>query len=337
MNPGKDPGREHGRARRHAARAMLAGVVAVAAAFSGGVAAQAYPNKPVSVVLPYGTGGTIDIQGRLLTNGLTQKLGQPFIARNMPGATGAIATEFVARSAPDGYTLLFASSAQTTSVPMTEKVNYKLEDLVPVSATGRGTMVLAINASVPAQNLREFIDYAKRNPGKLNYGSSGTGSVAHLVAALFAARAGLDMVHIPYKGGGASVTDLMGGQIPMLFGNAGEVLSNAKNERIRIIGVSTQQRMKQLPNVPSVAEVLPGFEMTAWQGTLAPARTPKAIIDVLANAIQALSKDPTFIERMEQAGADTTTTTPEQMAAIIRSEQAIYAEAVKAAGLAKPH
>ncbi len=298
--------------------------------------AQTFPSKPITIVLPYAPGGTIDIQGRLLGNGLTQKLGQPVIVRNMPGATGAIATEFVARAAADGYTLLFASSAQTTSVPMTEKVNYKLEDLAPVSASGRGTMVLAINSQVPAKTLKEFIDYAKANPGKLNYGSPGSGSVGHLVAALFVARAGIDIMHVPYKGGGPAMTDLLGGQIPMLFGNSGEVMSNAKNDRIRIIAVSTAQRMKQLPNTPAVSELLPGFEMTAWQGTLAPARTPRPVIDVIANAIMALSKEANTIERLNEIGVESTTTTPEQMGAIIRGEQGVYAEAVKAAGLMRP-
>jgi tripartite-type tricarboxylate transporter receptor subunit TctC len=314
----------------------LATIAAVLGAASSAALAQTYPTKPVTVVLPYPPGGTIDIQGRLLASGLTAKLGQPFVARNMPGATGAIATEFVARAAPDGYTLLFASSAQTTSVPMTEKVNYKLGDLAPVSASGRGTMVLAINSQVPARTLKEFIDYAKANPGKLDYGSPGTGSVGHLVAALFVARAGINIVHVPYKGGGPAMADLLGGQIPMLFGNSGEVMSNAKNERIRLIGVSTAQRMKQLPNVPAVAELLPGFEMTAWQGTLAPARTPRVIIDILSSAIQALSKDSVVIERLDQVGVESTTTTPEQMAEIIKAEQAVYAEAVKAAGLTRP-
>ena len=278
-----------------AASTLLLGTLALQ------LGAQTFPSKPVTIVLPYAPGGTIDIQGRLLGNGLTQKLGQPVIVRNMPGATGAIATEFVARAPADGYTLLFASSAQTTSVPMTEKVNYKLEDLAPVSASGRGTMVLAINSQVPAKTLKEFIDYAKANPGKLNYGSPGSGSVGHLVAALFVARAGIDIMHVPYKGGGPAMTDLLGGQIPMLFGNSGEVMSNAKNDRIRIIAVSTAQRMKQLPNTPAVAELLPGFEMTAWQGTLAPARTPRAVIDEMESADA--GGEPSWCRRQHRCGA----------------------------------
>jgi len=294
-----------------------------------------YPNKPITLVLPYAPGGTIDMQARLLAHGLTTKLGQPIIVRNMPGATGAIATEFVSRSQPDGYTLLFASSAQTTSVPLTEKVNYKLEDLATVSASGRGTMILAINSNLPPKTLKEFIEYVKANPGKISYGSSGTGSVGHLVGALFAARAGLNIVHIPYKGGGAVMQDLLGGQIQMIFGNSGEVLAAAKSDRLRILAVSSQQRMKQLPNMPAVAEVIQGFEMTAWQGTLVPARTSRAVIDLLANAIMDLSKSPEVLERMEGWGVESTTVTPEQMQDIIRAEFPIYLEAVKAAGLSK--
>ena len=275
------------------------------------------------------------MQARLLAHGLTTKLGQPIIVRNMPGATGAIATEFVSRSQPDGYTLLFASSAQTTSVPLTEKVNYKLEDLATVSASGRGTMILAINSNLPPKTLKEFIEYVKANPGKVSYGSSGTGSVGHLVGALFAARAGLNIVHIPYKGGGAVMQDLLGGQIQMIFGNSGEVLAAAKSDRLRILAVSSQQRMKQLPNMPAVAEVIQGFEMTAWQGTLVPARTSRAVIDLLANSIMELSKSSEVLERMEGWGVESTTVTPEQMQDIIRAEFPIYLEAVKAAGLGK--
>ncbi len=295
-----------------------------------------FPDRSVTLVLPYAPGGTVDIQARLLAQGLTGKLGHAVIVRNMPGATGAIATDFVARAPGDGYTLLFASSAQITSVPMTQKVNYKLQDLTPVSASGRGTMVLAINAKLPAKNLKEFIEYARANPGKISYGSSGTGSVGHLVGALFGARAGLDMVHIPYKGGGAVMADLLAGHLQMIFGNSGEVMAQAKNENIRVLAVSSTARMKQLPNTPAIAEILPGFEMTAWQGTLAPAATPRSIIDILAKAIMELSKEPGVIDKLEQSGVLSTTTTPEQMAVIIKEEQSGYAEAVKAAGLSKP-
>ena len=316
----------------------LAAVFALAllGSVSPAAAQKVFPDRSVTLVLPYAPGGTVDIQARLLAQGLTGKLGHAVIVRNMPGATGAIATDFVARAPGDGYTLLFASSAQITSVPMTQKVNYKLQDLTPVSASGRGTMVLAINAKLPAKHLKEFIEYARANPGKISYGSSGTGSVGHLVGALFGARAGLDMVHIPYKGGGAVMADLLAGHLQMIFGNSGEVMAQAKNENIRVLAVSSTARMKQLPNTPAIAEILPGFEMTAWQGTLAPAATPRYIIDILAKAIMDLSREPGVIDKLEQSGVLSTTTSPEQMAAIIKEEQSAYAEAVKAAGLSKP-
>jgi tripartite-type tricarboxylate transporter receptor subunit TctC len=297
--------------------------------------AAAWPAKPVTVVIPYAPGGTTDIQARLVAAGLSSRLGQSFVPRNMPGATGAIATEFVTRANADGYTLLFASSAQTTSVPMTDKVGYRVEDLAPVSVFGRGAMVLAIHAQVPARGLREFIDYARSTKGRLNYASPGEGSVGHLVAALFLARAGIEMVHVPYKGGGPAMADLIGGQVPMLFGNSGEVMTQAKNERIRILAVSTAQRLRSAPNIPTVAEVLPGFEMTAWQGMMAPVRTPRAIVDALSTAIQAIAREPAIVERLEQLGIEPMGTTPEQMATIIRAENPVYAEAIRAAGLAR--
>ncbi len=325
---------------RRSGSAMARDLCMIACAIAPFAPAQAqgvsWPSKPIALILPYAPGGTIDIQGRLLASGLSTKLGQAVVARNMPGATGAIAMDFVARSAPDGYTLIFASSAQTTSLPLTEKVNYRLEDFAPVSASGRGSMILAINANVPAHTLREFIDYAPTIKGGVSYGSSGTSSVGHLAGALFLARAGINGQHVPYKGGGPAMTDLLGGQIPMLFGNSGEVMANSSNGRLRILAVSTAQRMRQLPDTPAVSEVLPGFEMTAWQGTLAPARTPREIVDTISRAIQALSRDPAVIERLTAVGVEPTTTTPEQMAELIRAEQSVYGDAVKAAGLGHP-
>jgi tripartite-type tricarboxylate transporter receptor subunit TctC len=302
-------------------------------AMLGADGAQAWPERPVVLVLPYPPGGTVDTQARIMAERLAAKLGQPFVIQNKPGATGAIATEFVARAAPDGYTLLFASSAQLTSVPMTEKVNYKPADLVPISASGNGPMILAINGRIPAHSLAEFIAYANTSPGRYAYASAGTGSVAHLVGALFLARAKLQMLHVPYRGGGPAVTDLMGGQIAMYFGNSADLLPHAANDAIRIIGVSTPQRMRQLPAVPAVSEILPGFEMTAWQGFLAPARTPGTIVDLLAREIQNIAQEAAIIDRLSSVGVDAISTSPAQFVDMIMKEQAIYAEAIKAAGL----
>ena len=298
-------------------------------------AAQAWPQRPVMLILPYPPGGTIDTQARIMGERLAARLGQTFVVLNKPGATGAIATEFVIRSEPDGYTLLFASSAQTTSVPMTEKVNYKLEDLVPISASGNGPMILAVNSAMPVKSLEEFIDHVKANPGKYAYASAGIGSVAHLVAALFVERAGLQALHVPYRGGGPAVSDLMGGQVSFYFGNAPELLPHKSNDRVRIIAVSTSKRMPQLPDVPAVAEVIPGFEMSAWQGFLAPVRTPQPIVSRLEQEISGIAKEPAVVEKLAKLGVEATSMSQAQFVEVIRKEQGIYAEAVKAAGLAR--
>jgi len=297
--------------------------------------AQPWPQRPIMLVLPYPPGGTIDTQARIMGERLAAKLGKPVIVQNKPGASGAVATEFVARAQPDGYTLLFASSAQTTSVPMTEKVNYKLEDLILISASGRGPMVLAISTEMPVKSLSEFIDHVRANPGRYTYASAGVGSVAHLVGALFVARAGLQAVHVPYRGGGPAVTDLLGGHVSFYFGNSADLLPHISDDRIRIIAVSTLKRMPQLPHVPTVSEVLPGFEMTAWQGFLGPAHTPQLIIDRLVNEISGIAREPDVVEKLAAVGVEAISTNQAQFAEIVQREQSVYAEAVKAAGLTR--
>ncbi len=318
--------------RRTIPLAMLA-VVALGATL-GQATAQDWPQRPIMLILPYPPGGTVDTQARIMGDRLAAKLGQSVVIQNKPGATGAIATEFVVHAQPDGYTLLFGSSAQTTSVPMTEHVNYTLDDLIPISASGNGPMILAINAGLPAKSLKEFIDLLKANPGKYTYASAGIGSVAHLVAALFLKRAGLQALHVPYRGGGPAVTDLIGGHVDFYFGNAPDLLPHATDEHIRILAVSTPKRMSQLPDVPAVSEVIPGFGMSAWQGFLAPAHTPQPIIDRLAKEIAGIAKEPGVIEKLAAVGVEATSMSQAEFAEVIQKEQSIYAEAVKAAGLA---
>ena len=297
------------------------------------VSAQDWPQRPVMLILPYPPGGTVDTQARVMGERLAARLGQPVVIQNKPGAAGVVATEFVVRSDPDGYTLLFASSAQTTSMPMMEQVNYKLDDLIPISASGNGPMILAVNAKMPVRSLKEFIDYVKASPGKYTYASAGTGSVAHLVGALFVARAGLQALHVSFRGGGPAVVALIGGQVDFYFGNSADLLPHAKDDHIRILGVSTPKRMPQLPDVPAVSEIIPGFEMTAWQGFLAPAKTPQPIISRLEREISSIAKEPSVIERLAAVGVEVTSTNQAQFTEIVRKEQGIYAEAVEAAGL----
>src|SRR3989441_8854300 len=222
--------------------------------------AQTWPQRPVKVIVPYTAGGITDTQARIISERLSVALGQQFIVENRVGAGGAIAAEFVAKAPADGYTLFFAASSQIMIVPLIQKLNYDpLKDFAPISILGTNPFVLAIHISVPANTLREFIDYAKAHPGELNYSSGGRGASTHVTAALFASRAGLKMTHIPYKGGAQSVMDLVGGQVQMVFGNASDMIQHSKSGKIRLLAVSSEKRAPQFPDLPAIAELYPGF------------------------------------------------------------------------------
>jgi tripartite-type tricarboxylate transporter receptor subunit TctC len=309
--------------------AVTAGVVMMLT----GAWAQDWPQRPVTLVVPLPPGGTIDTQARILGERLWAKLGQPFVIQNRAGAAGAVGTASVAHSKADGYTLLFASSAQISSVPKLESVNYSPNDLIPISLFSTFPMILATNSGIPANLLKLFVEYVKSRPGKFTYASGGVGTIAHLVGALFVARTGLDMLHVPYQGGGPAMAGLMGGHIDMYFGNASELIGYAQNKQFRLIGVSAAQRMRQLPDVPAVSELLPGFELTPWNGLLAPAGTPQTVIDVLAKAVSEVAKEPAIIERLNTLGIDARGSSSAEFVEIIEKEQHVYDEAIEAAGL----
>ncbi len=295
--------------------------------------AEAWPARPVAVVVPYPPGGIADPEARIICDALLAELGQPFVVQNKGGAAGAIATEYVAHAQPDGYTLLFATSAQTTILPLTQQVPYTLSDLAPIGAVAEGPMVLGIASGLPAENLKDFIALIAANPGKYSYGSGGIGSVGHLVSAAFVNKTNLDMVHVPYHGGGPAILDLIAGRMAMYFGNAGELMPHRNDEHIRLIAVSSERRMSQMPDVPAIAELLPGFHMAAWRGLMAPAGTPQPIIDRVNTVIRRVSRDPAVIEKISNLGDEVLTTTPAQHGALIADEQNTYAAAIKDAGL----
>src|SRR2546428_816765 len=218
--------------------------------------AQTWPQRPVKVIVPFTAGGNTDTQARIISERLSVALGQQFIVENRVGAGGAIAAEFVAKAPADGYTLFFAASSQIMIVPLIQKLNYDpLKDFAPISILGTNPFVLAVHISVPAKTLQDFIDYAKAHPGELNYSSGGTGSATHLAAALFASRAGLKMSHVPYQRGSQSVTDLVGGQIQMVLGNASDMIQHSKSGKIRLLAVSGEKRAPQFPDLPTIPEV----------------------------------------------------------------------------------
>jgi len=298
-----------------------------------GVQAQSYPERPVHVIVPFVAGGNTDNQARIVSERLHESLGQPFVVENKVGAGGAIAAEYVAKAPRDGYTLFFAASPQF-SLPLVQKVNFDpYKDFAPISIVGTNPFVLGVHISVPATTLKEFVDYVKTRPGQLNFASAGAGTTTHLTAALFLARAGLKMTHVPYKGGAQAVADLVGGQVQMYFGNASELIQHSQSGKIRLLGVSSATRTPQLPDVPAIAESYPGFSTGTWNGYLAPIGTPQPVIERLAQAIAAAVRQPTTAERLRKIGVEPLGNTPAQFAELLRREAPVWRDAVKAAGI----
>lgn len=316
--------------RRH----VLAGLVLLAGLVPEASSAQTtdWPTRTVTVVVPFAAGGNTDIMARVASQKLAEVFKQSFVVENRVGAGGAIAAAYVAQAAPDGYTLFFAAAPQIAVLPNVQKVNYDPhKDFTPVSIFGTGPFILAISSAIPAKTIPEFVEYAKNR--KLNYGSGGTGSVSHLSGALFVARSGLDAVHIPFRGGAPAMTALLGGQVDMYFGNAADIIPFVESGKARIIGVAADKRMNQLPDVPTVSETYPDFSLSAWNGFLVPAKTPRPIVDKLAKEVIAAAKDPGVIEQLTKLGIEPNGTTPEESAAQIAREQAQFDIAIKAANM----
>lgn len=315
-------------------RNRIAFWIAIGAALQASLLqAQPWPQRPVRLVAPYSPGGNSDTQARILAERLTSSLGQQFLVENRVGATGAIAAEYVAKAPPDGYTLFFAATPQVSIVPLIQKVNYDpMRDFAPVSIFGTNAFVLGAHVSVPAKTLREFIEYSKAHPGELSYSSGGAGSIGHLTAALFTSRAGLKMTHIPYKGVQAA-TDLVGGQVQMYFGPAADLIAHSRSGKIRLLAVSGEKRVPQLPDVPAIAELYPGFRSETWNGLLAPAATPKAIVDRIAQEAAKVAHEAGVVERLTKIGIDAVGSTPAEFAAVIRSEAPLWRDAIDAAGI----
>ena len=317
-------------------RAACLGVGAAAlTALSGRAHATAdWPTRPVTVIVPYSPGGNTDMMARLAGQYLATKLGQSFVIENRPGGSGSVGAIGVARAQPNGYTLLFGASTQIINIPMLQKVAYDPnKDFEPVCIFGAGPYLLGVKASLPVSTLREFVAYVKANPAKLNYATAGLGGNVHLNTALFLARAGLDMVPIPYKSGAPAMSGLASGEVDMYFGNASELMQHTDNQHIKILAVSTLQRLPQLPNVPTVAETYPGFDTSSWNGFFAPAGTPQPIIDLLAKLTIEASKDPVIVERLNRLAILPRGTGPEEFKQVIEKSRVANREAMKAAGL----
>ena len=310
------------------------GATALSLGASQSAQAQKWPDRPVTLIVPFPAGGNTDTMARLLADKLQTKYGAPFVVENKPAGGGVVAAGQVARSAPDGHTLIFASAGQNIIIPMLQKVNYDPEkDLVPVSVFGTGAFILGAKQQAPFSTLQEMVAYAKANPGRLDVASAGTGSVGHLSAALLAKRAGVQFVAVPYRGGGPAIAALVAGETDLYFGNASELLQFADSGRIKLLAVSTPEKLPQIPNVPTVASVYPGFSTSAWNGILAPVGLPKNITDALVTGVQEAARDPAISARLISLGINPIGNTPAEVAEIIAKERLSYREAVDAAGL----
>ncbi len=298
------------------------------------VVAQQYPNKPIRIIIPYPPGGGTDIVVRAISPRLTERLGQSVVIDNRGGATGLIGTETVARSAPDGYTLLAHTIAGLAIVPnLNPSLPYDpVRDFAPITHATSSPYMLVVHPKVPASSVKELIAYAKARPGELNFATSGDGSATHLSGLLFNRMAGVKIVHIPYKGAGPAVADVLAGQVQMRFSAIPPVLPHVKSGRLRALAVTGARRFSLLPDIPAVAETLPGFEVDSWYGLLAPARTPVSIIQKLNTEIVAALRTPEVRALLEASGAEAVGSSPERFGELIRSELKRLAPIVRDAG-----
>ncbi len=306
---------------------------ATLSAAAGPARATAWPTRPVTVVVPYAPGGNTDMMARLSSQYLSSKLGQPFVIENRAGGGGAVGAIGVSRARPDGYTLLFGASTQLVNIPMLQKVVYSHRDFTPISIFGAGPYLLGIKSSLPVKTLPEFIAYVKARPGDLNYGTAGVGGNVHLNTALFLSRAGLDMTAIPYKSGAPAMAGLVAGEVEMYFGNASELMLHTETKSVRILAISTQLRIAQLPDVPTVAETFPGFDTSSWNGFLAPAGTPAPIVETIEKLVIAAAREPAIVQRLNQLAILPFGTTREEFEKAIEQSRIINRESMKAAAL----
>ena len=312
----------------------LAAAACGAYALGAAHAQTTYPSRAVRMVLAFPPGGPTDIVARVLAAKLSELLGQTVVVENRPGAGGNLAAEMVARAAPDGYTLFYNTSAIAIGPALYAKVNYDpVRDFAPVSSTATNAMVLMVHPSLPVKTVREFVDYARANPGKLNYGSSGTGTITHLATAALASSLGLEMTHVAYKGSAPALLDLASGSTQLMTDTVNSAAPFIRDGRMRALAVTMPQRLAVLPDVPTLAEtVLPGMEMSAWQGLLAPAGTPAAIVARLNAQVNRALQNPEVRAKLIAAGTEILGGTPEEYAGYIRSEIGRWTKIVKETG-----
>ena len=296
--------------------------------------AQAYPARPVRLIVPIAPAGASNILARLMGQWLSERLSQPFIIENRPGGGGGIGTEAVVRAPADGYTLLLAGSFNAVNATIYDKLNYNfIRDIAPVAGFLRGPFILVVNPSVPAKSVPEFVAYAKANPRKVNMASAGNGTASHVSGELFKMMTGVDMVHVPYRGGGPALTDLIAGQVQVMFPTSVASIEYIKTGRLRALAVTTAMRLDTLPDIPTVGEFVPGYEASTWYGVGVPKATPAEIVDRLNKEINAGLADPKIKARLADLGGDALALSPVDFGKFIADETEKWAKVIKFAGI----
>jgi tripartite-type tricarboxylate transporter receptor subunit TctC len=296
--------------------------------------ADTYPSRPVHLIVFYAAGGGNDIIARLMGQWLSERLGQSFVIENRPGGGGNLGTEYVVRAAPDGYTLLLSSSANTVNASLYDKLDFDfVRDIAPVASISREPNIMVVNPSVPAKTVPEFIAYAKANPGKINYASAGIGSSQHMSGELFKMMAGVDMIHVPFRGTAPALQNLLGGQVQAMFASMPGSLEYVRAGKLRPLGVTIATRSDVLPDVPSISEFLPGFDASVYYGICAPKNTPAKIVERLNKEINAGLADPQFKARLVELGSMTLPGSPADFGKFIANETEKWAKVVKFANI----
>jgi tripartite-type tricarboxylate transporter receptor subunit TctC len=315
---------------------MLLASLAIIASFANveSASTQAFPARPVHIVVGYPPGGVGDIVARLMGQWLSERLGQPFVIENRPGAGSNIATEAVVRAPADGYTLLLVNPANAISATLYDNLNYNfMRDIAPVAGIVRVPNVMVVNPSVPAKTVDEFIAYAKANPGKLNYASAGNGTTVHLAGELFNMMAGVAMVHVPYRGSAPALTDMLGGQVQVMFDALPSSIEHVRSGKLRALAVTTAARSPALPDIPTLSDFVPGFEAGVWQGIGAPKSTPPLIVEKLNKEINSALSDPRMRARLASLGSTELALSPAEFGTLIAEETEKWARVIRGASI----
>jgi tripartite-type tricarboxylate transporter receptor subunit TctC len=312
----------------------LAGGMAGLPLFSRGAMAESYPARPARIICGFPPGGISDTYARLIAQWLSQQLGQQFIVENRPGAGGNLAAEAVAKAAPDGYTLLLTTSADAWNATLYRNLSFNIiHDFAPVAPISRGAGILVVNPGFPPKSVPELIAYAKAHPGKVTVASAGIGSAPHMFWELFRSKTGVDMVHVPYRGGGPAVVDLIAGQVQVYFGTYAATIQQVRAGTLRALGVTNATRASVLPDVPAIAESVPGYEASIYVGIAAPRSTPAAIVDKLAGTMKAALADPGMTKRIAELGDTPLSLSPPEFTKLVADEAEKWAEVIRVAGV----